>query len=111
MYTFLYLFFFNITFCQIEWIDSEGEKSYIFVKTQYDSLLAKSERIQSELNQQIQEKRNIEKELKFYKNLSLNNNSSNILINQITPLKSHLNLFWFSSGILGGIFLCQLLNQ
>ncbi|MAJ44332.1 MAG: hypothetical protein CMF96_06255 [Candidatus Marinimicrobia bacterium] len=102
--------FFTIALSQVEWVDSEGEKSYIFIKDQYDSLLAESKKYQSQLEKSKLELNKVQKELVNCKFYASKKSSSNYIINQIIPLKYEDDWVWFSIGIIGGFTLCQLLN-
>ena len=102
--------FLSIVFSQVEWVDSDGEKSFIFIKEQYDSLLTKSEELQLRLNKKILKVNQIQKDLDYCKFHSSKESSSNFIINQSIPLKSENHWIWFSLGIVGGFTACQLLN-
>ena len=107
---FLTFIFISQLFSQAEWVDSDGETSYILIKEQYDSLQTKTEILQKDLNKLIIKMDQIQVELD-YCNYSTNlNNSSNYLLEQSIPLKTENYWIWFGAGILGGFSICQLLN-
>lgn len=103
-------FLISFSYSQIEWVNSDGEKSYIFIKEQYDSLLTKSEFIQNQLNMENLKINQLQKELQACNYSNIKNNSSNFIIEQSIPIKSENHWVWFSIGIIGGFTTCQLLN-
>ena len=107
---FLTFIFISSLFSQAEWVDSDGETSYILIKEQYDSLQTKTVLLQKDLNKMIIKMGQIQAELD-YCNYSTNlNNSSNYLLEQSILLKTENYWIWFGVGILGGFTICQLLN-
>jgi hypothetical protein len=103
-------FLISFSYSQVEWVNSEGEKSYIFIKEQYDSLLTKSVFFQNQLKVKEDAINQLQKELQVYKNTNIKNNSSNYIIEQSIPIKPENHWVWLSIGIIGGFTTCHLLN-
>ena len=101
---------FSISLSQVEWVDSEGEKSYIFIKAQYDSLLTGNDDLQKQLNRKILKLDQTQKDLDYCRYNAIKTSDSNFIIEQSIPLKSENPWIWLSIGILGGFTTCQLLN-
>jgi len=104
------MLYFSLLSGQAKWVDSEGETSYIFIKEQYDSLLAQSDKIQENLDEKIIQLNLIQKEFDFCTYNSSQRSTSNYLLEQSIPTKSENYWLWVGAGIIGGFSLCQLLN-
>ena len=102
--------FLSFSISQVEWVDSEGEKSYIFIKAQYDSLLTRNDDLQKQLNRKILKLDQTQKDLDYCRYNAIKTSDSNFIIEQSIPLKSENPWIWLSIGILGGFTTCQLLN-
>ena len=107
---FLTFIFISLLFSQAEWVDSDGETSYILIKEQYDSLQTKTDILQKDLNKMIIKMDRIQVELDYCNYSTNHNNSTNYLLEQRIPLKTKKYWIWFGAGILGGFTICQLLN-
>jgi len=106
----LFLILISSIFGQVEWVDSDGETSYILIKEQYDSLQTKTDILQKDLNKMIIKMDQIQVELDYCNYSTNHNNSTNYLLEQSIPLKTKKYWIWFGTGILGGLTICQLLN-
>jgi hypothetical protein len=73
-------------------------------------LLTQSDKIHELVRSKIIQLNKTQTELDFCKQNITQRNTSNYLLEQSIPTKSENYWLWFSTGIIGGFTICQLLN-
>lgn len=96
---------------QAQWVDSDGEISFIYTKSQQDSLTITMKSLKMDLYKKTLEADNLKKDLDYCKFNLTQHSNTNFIIEQSIPVRRDNKWLWLGFGSIGGIITCLLFVQ
>lgn len=107
-FIFISVFTGSCLFSQAQWVDSDGEISYIYTEDQQDSLTIAIKSLEMDLYKKTLVADNLKKDLDYCKFNMTQHSNSNYIVEQSIPIKSENKWLWLGYGSIGGFIICLL---